>query len=242
MTAVTSPTLPATSVRFSPSGWLRVALVAAIAGVALELPAQLALGEPAIDRAVGLELAAAEAQASPELFSRAEQRAGLVAGDLLLAAGFAFILAGLAVLLQRTALAPERRWLLLGTGAAWAVTIVPAALLPPLPPGVESELGMTERQALYVAAIGLGALSFVAAARAVRAAPPRARVLVVLGLASALAVGAACFPDQLARGAVPEGTLMQFRFGSLVGQLFFWIGLTTAGCLLLRQRRSATTA
>ena len=101
---------------------------------------------------------------------------------------------------------------------------------------------MTERQALYVAAIGLGALSFVAAARAVRAAPPRARVLVVLGLASALAVGAACFPDQLARGAVPEGTLMQFRFGSLVGQLFFWIGLTTAGCLLLRQRRSATTA
>jgi len=242
MTAVTSPTLPATSVGFPASGWLRVALVAAIAGVVLELPVQLVVGEPAIDRAVGLELAAAETQASPELFSRAEQRAGLVAGDLLLAAGFAFVLAGLAVLLRRPTSSPERRWLMLGIGAAWTITIVPAALLPPLPPGDESQLGMAERQGLYVAAIGLGAFSFVAAARALRAARPRVRILVVLGLAASLAVGAVCFPDQLAHGAVPDRTLMQFRLASLVGQLFFWTGLTTAGCLLLRQRRIATTA
>jgi cytochrome bd-type quinol oxidase subunit 2 len=238
-TGATLPTLPVTSARLTPSGWLRVALVAALGGVVLALPFQLMLGEAVLDRAVAAEHASAHGAGVAELFSRTEQRGGLVTGQLLIGLGVAFALAGAAFLLAGSRGAPRAVWVRVSGGAVWAVAIVPAILMPPLPPGVDSDLALGTRQALYLAAIALGVVTY-ACATAVLAARRRgwrevaaASLLLALGLIAA----AALFPDQGGSDALAAAELEEFRLVSLVGQLLFWGGIAIAGFLVLRPVR-----
>ena len=231
--------LPVTSARLTPSEWLRVALVAALGGVVLALPFQLTLGEAVLDRAVAAEHGSAHGAGVAELFSRTEQRGGLVTGQLLIGLGVAFVLAGAAFLLAGGRGAPDAVWVRVSGGAVWAVAIVPAVLMPPLPPGVESELGLGTRQALYLAAIALGVVTYACATtllatfgrgwREVAAAS----LLVALGLIAA----AMLFPDQGVSDALAAAELEEFRLVSLVGQLLFWGGIAIAGFLVLRPVR-----
>jgi hypothetical protein len=174
-----------------------------------------------------------------ELFSRTEQRGGLVTGQLLIGLGVAFALAGAAFLLAGSRGAPRAVWVRVSGGAVWAVAIVPAILMPPLPPGVDSDLALGTRQALYLAAIALGVVTY-ACATAVLAARRRgwrevaaASLLLALGLIAA----AALFPDQGGSDALAAAELEEFRLVSLVGQLLFWGGIAIAGFLVLRPVR-----
>ena len=243
MTGGTLPTLPVTSARLTPSGWLRVALLAALAGVVLALPFQLTLGEGALDRAVAAEQASTHGAGVAELFSRTEQRGGLVMGQLLIGLGVAFALAGAAFVLAGRRGAPHAVWVRVTVGAGWAVAIVPAILLPPLPPGVESDLALGTRQALYVVAIALGVVTYacattlLAARRTGWSGVGAACLPPALGLIAA----AVLFPDQGGSGALAAAELEEFRLVSLVGQLLFWGGIALAGYAVLRpvQMRSA---
>ena len=239
MTGGTLPMLPVTSPQLSPSGWLRVALVAALAGVVLALPFQLTLGERALDRAVAAEHASTHGAGVAELFTRTEQRGGLVTGQLLIGLGVAFALAGAAFMLAGRRGAPHAVWVRVTVGAAWAVAIVPAVLLPPLPPGVESELALGTRQALYVAAIALGVVTYACATTllAARGTGWRRFSAACLPLALGLIAAAVLFPDQGGSGALAAAELEEFRFVSLAGQLLFWGGMAIAGFAVLRPVR-----
>lgn len=237
MTVVISPTLPATNAPLTPSGWLRIALIAAVAGVVLALPVQLTLGERALDRAVEIEQASAtHLVVAPEFFSRAEQRGGLVIGQLLLATGFGFVVAAVAIVLSRRSGVPDACWLQVTLGAAWAVTIVPAVLLPPLPPGVESSLGLGTRQALYLGAIALGLATYACSTALLQATRGWAQgVVAILPPAIGLGLAAALLPDQRTSGMMPAGALTEFRMASVAGQLLFWAGMGAMGYMLLRR-------
>jgi predicted cobalt transporter CbtA len=176
----------------------------------------------------------------PEPFSRAGQRGGLVAGELLLGAGVAFLLAGAATFLAPGARSLRRLWVLACAACVWAVVVLPAVVYPPLPPGVESELPVRERQQLYIAVVGVGLAAFGFGVRIwgsghrFRLPLALAAVAVPAGLAIVL------FPEnETAAGELPPGLLTDFRVVSIGGQLLFWAALGVAGALLLRRRARA---
>jgi hypothetical protein len=149
----------------------------------------------------------------------------------------AFVLAGVATFLGGRARSADRLWLLMVAAAIWGVVVLPAAVYPPLPPGVEVELGIGTRQALYLAVVAVGLAGWAAAIR-VWSAGGRLRaplaVTVVL-LPAALAI--LLFPDPGADTAdLPAGLLTDFRLVSLAGQLLFWTAMALGGALLLRRR------
>jgi hypothetical protein len=245
MTAATSATFPATdgrAARLRPSEWLRVALLAAIAAAVVALAFDLAVAERTVDRAVALEGHGHGAAAVPELFSRGEQRGGLAVGLLLHGAGVAFLLAGAAVLLARRTGLPRRLlWLVLAGGAAWSVAFLPALAYPPLPPGVESELGIGARQGLYLAVVATGLAGYGLAAWALRSArgTPAGLALAAAALGGAVAVSLLLLPEQRALGALPADVLRDFRLASAAAQALFWVALGGAGYVLLRRREPA---
>lgn len=242
-TAVTSPASPATSAPLRAGEWLRVALLGALAAAAVAIVFDLAVGERAVDAAVSLEQARThEALAVPEPFSRGEQRGGLVAGELLFAAGIGLVLAGCATFLGARARSPRRLWLLLAADGICSVVLVPAVKYPPLPPGVPSALGIAERQAAYLAAVAAGLAGFALAVGAWRAAAThssasRAGLTALAALAPA-AVTFALLPDQRARSTIPGDVLAGFRAASIAGQLLFWLALGLVGARLLRPHES----
>ena len=215
--------------------WLRVGLVAGLAGAAVAVVFDLAVAERVLDRAVDLE---GHALAAPEPFSRSGQHGGLVTGELVLGAGVAFLLAGVATFLGGRARSAERLWVLMALAATWSVVVLPAAVYPPLPPGVDTELGIGTRQALYLAVVAIGLASCVAAVHLWSAA---GRLRVPLALAAVLVpavLAVLLFPDSHADTAdLPAGLLTDFRLVSIAGQLLFWTAIALAGALLLRRQR-----
>jgi hypothetical protein len=213
---------------------LLAGLVAALAVVAFDL----VIAERFVDRAVTAESHQHAALAMPEPFSRSGQRGGLVVGELVLGAAAAFVLAGAATFLGTRARSSDRLWLLLTAAAVWAVVVLPAAVYPPLPPGVASALPIGDRQLLYLAVVAIGLAGFAVAVRVWSTSLPARRLLaagaalVPAGLAIALLPGSGADTTHL-----PAGLLTDFRIVSVAGQLLFWSALTAAGWFLLRRSR-----
>jgi hypothetical protein len=210
-------------------------LLAGLAAAAAAIAFDLSVAERVVDRAVATERHVHEALAVPEPFSRRGQRGGLVAGELLLGAGVAFLFAGAATFLATGARPAARLWLLLSAAGVWSVVVLPAAVYPPLPPGVASSVPIGERQLLYLVVVAAGLAGFGTAVRVWTRTPTRI----------ALALAAAAVPAVLAvvllpaRGedtsTLPSGLLTDFRIVSVAGQLLFWATLAGAGAAILRR-------
>jgi predicted cobalt transporter CbtA len=197
----------------------------------------LSIAEPVLDRAVAIEQDHHVAAAVPEPFSRVGQRGGLVVGELVLATGVAFLLAGTAILLRPRNVSERRLWLFMTGAGIWAVVVVPAIVYPPLPPGVETSLSIGERQLLYLAAVSVGIVGFAATSRLWRAASGRARYAAPLVAIVIAALGLTLLPDRgTDTGDLPPGLLSDFRVVSIVGQLIFWTTLAVVGAVLLDRR------
>jgi hypothetical protein len=240
MTAVTSATFPATEAapRLRPSAWLRAALLAALAATGVVLVFDLSVAAGTIDRAVAVEDHHG-ASAVPELFTRGEQRGGLVTGLLLYGTGIAFLLAGAAVFAARRWPVPARTlWLALVGTAAWSIAVLPALAAPPLPPGLEVDLGIGARQGLYIGVVATGALLVTAAIALGRSMTQRwLRVtLVALALLVSAAAALFAFPEQRVLGELPDAVLRDFRLAVFFGQALFWSTIGLAGYVALRER------
>jgi hypothetical protein len=229
-------------VRVEPAVWLRAALAAALLATVLASVFDLTVSEHVVDRAVAREQGArgSHALAMPEQFTRREQRGGLVLAELLYAAGSAALVAGVAILLGRTA-RPALRWLMLSAAAAWALVVVPALVLPPLPPGAAVAASLHARRATFVLAVAIGVAGCAVAAwawRRTEGRPVRARVLassatlVVSGLIVVVALPA----DRLAARVQPA-LLRDFRLASFASQALLWAGFAAGGAIVLRRRR-----
>ncbi len=242
MTAVTSAAFPATepqAARLRPSAWLRTALLASLVAVAVTLAFDLTVAESTVDRAVELEGHDHGAIPVPELFSRGEQRGGLVAGLLLYGAGVAFLLSGAAVFAARASRSRARTlWLWLVGAAAWSVSVLPALAAPPLPPGLEVDRTIGSRQVLYVAAVAVGVVAVALAARLGASASAMGRaILVAVALLVSALVAVFAFPEQHVLGEIPDSVLRDFRLAAFAGQLLFWLSLAIAGAMLLGRVR-----
>lgn len=241
--ADTSAAHPATSAesRLTATGWLRDdALIAALAAAAVSIAFELVVAERVVDRAVAHESAHASAfdhapLAVPEPFSRRGQRGGLVLGELLLAGGIAFLLAGAATLLSQRSRSPLRFWILAGTAGLVGVVLYPALVYPPLPPGVASGLEIGDRQLLYLVTVGLG-IGAVAVAVRVASRSWRGVVAAATCLVVPVLLAVALLPDQRAADTFGYGLLAEFRVVSIASQVLFWGALTAVGALVLRRR------
>jgi hypothetical protein len=213
------------------TAWLRVALLAGLAGALVALAFDLLVAERVLDRAIALETQD-HALGVPEPFSRAGQRGGLVAGELMLGLGFGLVLAGALTILTPIVASNRRLWLLGCGAAAWAVVVLPNLVYPPLPPGVETGLPIGERQLLWLGLVAIGLASFVCASFAVG----RGRRLVAaasLGVPAILAL--VLLP---ADGAVVgDGVqLDDFRVVAIASQVLLWTTLAVTGAWQLRRR------
>jgi hypothetical protein len=233
-TAGTSPARPVTETGLGATGWLRVALFAGLAGALVAIVFDLLVAEQVVDRAVALEggrLHVHPSLALREPFSRAGQRGGLVLGELLLGVGFAFLLAG--ALTFTGPRAPARRLWWIACGAAvWGLVVLPAAVYPPLPPGVPSALPVGERQLLFLATVAVGAAGVVAAAR-LWSEPWRSRALAAAALLVPAGLAVALFPDQRSAHTISAGLLGEFRAAAIASQLLFWAVFALVGRRLL---------
>ncbi len=227
--------------RVEPARWLRAALVAAVVAAVSVTVFDLAVSERVVDRAVASEGGAtsSHALAVPEQFTRGEQQGGLVLAEILYALGVAVIIAGVAILLGRTAGA-SRRWLALSAAGAWSLALVPALVVPPLPPGASVADSIDARRVTYVVAAAIGALGCVGAAWAWRRTRGRsARVgflaAALILVASAILVVVALPADRLLR-PVDAALLRDFRIASFGSQGLFWIACAAGGAYALRRR------
>ncbi|MGW7516067.1 CbtA family protein [Streptomyces sp. NPDC054796] len=223
----------------------------------------LLLAEPLMDRAIGLEekRAAAEhahahggggqahshAAEAEELFSRGTQHFGLVVTAVVvgLAIGVFFALAY--VLVHRTRTLHDRPWeraLTLAGAGFLALSLLPALRYPANPPGVGDSGTVSERQALWVAALAIGVLGMLLAwqlhvrlGRAGHGAPVRQ----LAATAAATGTLAVLFllpgnPDPV---PVPAPLLWDFRVLSLASHVLLWAALgVTFGALGLRAARA----
>lgn len=222
------------------TGWLRVAVIAGLAGAVAALVFDLLVSERVLDRAVALEETARgrHALGVPDPFSRDGQRGGLVAGELMLGLGFALLLAGALTFLSPIVGSARRLWLLVVGAAFWGVVVLPDAAFPPLPPGVESGLELGERQLLWLAAVAVGLAAFGAC---VWAWSRRRRAAAVALLVVPTVLAALLLPDQ--RAVAADGMpLVEFRAAAIVSRLLFWSALAAAGLWLLRRRAGESDA
>ncbi|MGW7055631.1 CbtA family protein [Streptomyces sp. NPDC054887] len=215
----------------------------------------LLLAEPLMDRAIRLEearsagehahgTAATAVQHHEELFSRSTQHLGLVVTAVVmgLALGVLFTLA-YALVHRRTGLG-ERPWpraLAFGAAAFTAVSLLPGLRYPANPPGVGDSGTVTDRQALWLAAVVIGVLGMVLAWQLyVRLADRSLPVRQVAVAVTAVATLAVLFalpgnPDEV---PVAATLLWDFRMLSLASHAVLWavfagvfgaLGLRAAG-------------
>ena len=227
--------------RVEPARWLRAAVVAAVVAAVSVTAFDLTVSERVVDRAVAREGAEviAGALAVPEQFTRGEQRGGLVLAELLYALGVAVIVAGIAILLGRTVSAAQR-WLALSAAGAWSLVVVPALVVPPLPPGATVVAPIDARRATYVAAVVIGVIGCAGAVWAWRRARSRAAAVRVLAAAALLAASAIvvllALPDDRLVEPVDAALLRDFRLASFASQALFWLACAAGGGLALRRR------
>ena len=233
-------------------GWLRVALLAAIAAALAVAAFDFAVSEPLVDRAVKLEQArgghvptdaAGTALAVPEPFGRKAQRGGLVVAELVYGAGVAFLLAGAAAVTgpgKRRPRAPRRFAVTTVAAFAFASLVLPALRYPALPPGAVTARSIGDRQLLYLGLLLVGLAA--AAGAAYILGQPLLRRATRLGLAAAVLGGAVvlalvAFPADPLTAPYPEPALLdRFRAAAIGSQALFWAVLAAAAWWLLRPR------
>ena len=242
--AGTSAAFPATdrAAAWPGLGWLRVAVLAGLAGGLGAAAWNGLLGERVLGEAIRLEQGgAAHVAAVAEPFTRGAQHGGMVVGELVLGGGLGLVLAGAALLAGPAFLGSTRRaWLALAAAGAWSFLALPAIAYPALPPGVESSLSIETRQLSYLALVGAGVLGAVLARLAWLRLAGRLRpaaVLAAFTLPAVLAV--ALLPSEHAVTPIEGGLLTRFRVVSVGGQVVFWALTAAAGLWLLDHRVSA---
>lgn len=225
-------------------GWFRVAIAAGLTAGLLTAGFNILVSEPVLDEAVRLEASASPTGAVPEEggFTRGQQHAGMILGQLALGAGVGLIFAGLGYLWGDQRLGHGRRWfwLILAGMFAWSFTVLPAMKYPARPPGVESTLHTGELQAAYLALATCGVLGALAALWAVRRTA-RWRFLARAGIAALALLAPAVLaflllPDAGVVGPMPYGIGLPFRLASITGQLLFWSSFAFVGWWLLNER------
>jgi hypothetical protein len=221
-----------------PWGWFRVAIAAGLTAGLLTAAFNILVSEPVLDEAVRLEASAASSATAPEEggFTREQQHAGMILGQLVLGAGVGLIFAGLGYLweTQRHGHGRRRFWLVSAGTFAWSFTILPAMKYPPLPPGVESTLNIGERQAAYLALAMCGVLGVLAAVWALRRTARRG-FLAQTGIAALALLAPAVpafllLPDAGVVGTMPYG--IELRLVSITSQSLFWLSFAFIGWLL----------
>lgn len=225
-------------------GWFRVAIAAGLTVGLLTAAFNILVSEPVLDEAVRLEASTSPTGTAPKEsgFTREQQHAGMILGQLVLGAGVGLIFAGLGYLweAQRHGHSRRRFWLVLVGMFAWSFTILPAMKYPALPPGVESTLHIGERQAAYLALAVCGVLGVLVAVWAVRRTA-RWRFLARAGIAALALLAPAVLtflllPDAGVVGTVPYGIELRYRLASIAGQLLFWLSFAFIGWWLLNER------
>ncbi|MDP8970930.1 MAG: CbtA family protein [Actinomycetota bacterium] len=225
------------------SGRVGAAVLAGLAAAAVAVAFNLLVAEPVVDEAVRLETSADHEDAATEPFTRAQQRAGMAIGQVLVGVSAGLVFAGVTALAAPDAQGrtTPRRWLGLVAAAAWAAMVLPAVKYPPLPPGAASSLPVGQRQVAYLALVAAGLGGAWAAARLWRATAGRStgRRLTLSGTAllvpAALAV--LLLPTNVTTGDLPAELVGRFRVASLGGQTLFWASFALMGGWLLRHGR-----
>ncbi|HEX2052189.1 MAG TPA: CbtA family protein [Actinomycetota bacterium] len=222
--------------RLSAGGYLARGLVSGLAAGLLSGLFLLLVGEPSIDEAIRLEHAASSGQHAAEVFTRGEQRIGMV-----LAAG----LYGLAIggVLGIVLLAASRRM----AGTAWdrsmkvalagfaSSFLIPFLKYPANPPGVGDPETVGLRTAGFLFLVLVSVAAWVGAAAGARRLAAqgveRHRRHVIVGACYLLVMGTAylALPPAVSPGDVPAGLLWDFRMASVGGQAVLW---TAAGAIL----------
>jgi len=210
-------------------------LVAGLAAGVLAAGFGFVVGEPKVERAIGVEDAAHHqtSAAAPPVVSRGGQRVGLlVAGGLYgLAVGGLFALAFAAF---RGRDGRHEDW----STAIWlagllfvAVAVVPSLKYPASPPGVGDPGTISSRTALYLTMVAISLLGMLAAWRLARELSSRAvpwvRQLAAAALFMAtVTVAFTVLPevDEVPR-SYPADLLWSFRVSSLGVQLVLWSSL-----------------
>lgn len=246
-------------------GCLRRGVLAGAAGGALAGVFGLALAQPVMDRAVALESARAEAEQAAqgaagqvvaqhaELFSRETQHLGLLVASLATGVALGVLFGLLYAVLHRTDGTPgpardgwHRAWAL--GGAAWyAVYLVPFLRYPANPPGVGDPGTIDMRARAYLAALAIGVLGVVAAARLAgdlrrRGARTSHRQLAVAGVLLVTIALPYALPANTDALDVPADLLWQFRVLALLSSALLWGGLSAAFGLLTERHEDSTTA
>lgn len=186
------------------------------------------VGEPLLDRAIGLE-----ASAHGEVFSRSTQKVGLF-----FATGFTGVfvggLFGMAFAYFRGRLESESDWirsLSLAAAIFLGAALIPFLKYPANPPAVGDPATIGARTTGYFAMVGLSLLAILAAwyasgllkGRGVNT--PVRHVTVGLGLVVVVTALAVVLPPAVDPGDFPAGLLWSFRLSSLGTQLVLWMGL-----------------
>ena len=184
----------------------------------------LVFAEPAMDRAVALEERHHE-----EVFTRGQQKAGLVLATALYGASAGGVFGLLAARFGgRVPLRGERGRSLALAGALFCgAALLPFLKYPPLPPGASDPSTLAQRTAAYLALVVLGPLSVAVALRAGAAVGGALRLpaaaLSLAALWGVLLLAMPSFGGGLA--ALPEGLVREFRLASLATQAVLWGGI-----------------
>jgi hypothetical protein len=223
-------------------GWLRIGVLAGLAGGLGAAAFNGVIGERVLGEAIRLEEAGAgHAHTIAAPFTRGEQQGGMVVGELVLGAGLGLLLAGAALVAGSSFVGAARRaWLGLVGAGAWAFLVLPAVKYPALPPGIESTLAIETRQLSYLALVGAGVLGVVLARLAwlhVRGRLRPAAPIVALALPAAIAV--VFLPAEHTATTAGDDLLLRFRAAAVGGQAVFWTLTALAGVWLLEHRLGA---
>ena len=209
------------------------------------------VGEPLLDRAIGLEESAHGSHAhggagDEEVFSRPTQKVGLFFATGL-SGTFVGGLFGLAFAYFRGRLNAGSDWtrsLSLAAAIFAGAVLMPFLKYPANPPTVGDPATIGARTAAYFAMVGLSLLTVLAAWHASRMlkgrgmSQPVRHVAVGIGFVAVVGCLFVSLPASADPGAFPAGLLWSFRISSLGTQLVLWTGLGVVfGALCERANR-----
>lgn len=215
----------------------------------------LFVGEPLLDRAIGIENAGHEQQGSggeeEEVFSRTTQKVGLFFATGLFGVTVGGIF-GLAYAVFRDRLHSATDWTRSNalTGAIFAgAFLIPFLKYPANPPTVGDPATIGDRTLAYFTMVALSLIAVLVAwnvARVLRergVQTPLRQITVGLGLAAVVTMLLVTLPGAASPGDFPAGLLWSFRLSSLGTQLVFWTGLGVIfGLLCERANRKSGLA
>lgn len=213
---------------------LRTVLAAGLFAGLMLAAFNLSVSDRFIDRAVEWEERhTVDSGAHEDVFTRREQKVGLVVGEVFFGLMATAVFGGVFALTYASLPGARARTKQLALAAIVFVATfaVPFAKYPARPPGVGEPDTVYQRQGLYIAVLALSLLAVIVALRLWRASGgrPWRRAGVVLGYGAAVAALLLFFPgnpDPIVD--FPTRLLWEFRVASIAGQVVFWGALAFA--------------